>query len=321
MVSLSFRYTENINAVVRNNGSGIKIIFKNSDEELMIIDYDSNSCFKYLLFKYNIFSNDSLTKNYVKLLSKYGHSFLARVYVDGRGYAIRKKKNHPDLVFMKACDRGFKSYQFGVDVVDAVAYRDGHYYRDDNLIANFFKKRETKPFNEEEYLKTLSVEERKDYLDDKKIEDIVGKICELNNLSKEIADQLAIYIECLPDDSEVKNSLLKDLEIEHATAIVLPLIDAAKKFSSESDWTAIGSTCSEEKTYSIDDKLIYCNGDFDSFYCKPNDDYEPAFDLLYFFEDEYEQIKECLENSIKKVKDTIDQVLPAFKNYIQESND
>lgn len=319
MKILNFRYTEDIDVSVSHNYTSTYIYLKTKDKIIYKINY--RPYFQEIVFNYGFFDNNfSLNINYVKSTSKDGSAFLARVYVGGVFYAIRKKKLKSQIVFMKSAKTGFKNYQLGKDVVDAVCFYNGVVSRNDELLNDFFQKRQPKVFDEEKYIKSLDPEDRKEYLDNRKIESVIALIARKNKLRSDDVEHLSFYIECLEDDDAIKKKVLTDNNIDEIAIAVLPLLENAKRYYEKADSVTCSSSIFENKEYTIDSKYIFSNNNFDLSALNLKEDEMFVYDLLYFFEDEYEQIKEYLNKGIERVKKTIDDVLPLFKKYIENNN-
>ena len=316
MKTLNFRYTDDMDVTIRFNYSSTNIIFRRKNIFVMKITYQKY--FESLLFYHDIFESSLMPISYVKTTSKDGNAFIARIYKDGIFYVIRKKKRKPQIVFMKSGEKGLKNYQLGKDVVDAVCFYNGVVSRDETLINDFFEKRPTKKFDEEQYINSLDPEDKKEYLDSKRIESVIEQIGKKYKIESNKVDHLVVFIECMPDESDIKKMILNNYNIDEIAAKVLPLLEQARSFY-ESDSVTSSNSILENTEYTIDSKYVFEKDDFDLIDFRLNDDQMFVYDLLYFFEDEYEQIKEYLERGMERAKKAIDAVLPFFKKYIQEN--
>ena len=316
METLNFRYSEDTDVTIRDNHSSRNIYFKHNNNIFLKVIY--RKYFHGIVFNYDVFSSPVLMGDFVKTTAKDGSAFLAQIYKDGVFYVIRKKKKKPQIMFMKSCENGFKNYQYGKDVADAVCFFNGIVSRDEELINDFFEKRPVKVFNEEEYINSLDSEDKKEYLEEKTIDDVIERVGKKYHISSERIDDLAFYVMCLPADDEIKIKVLSNGDINEIATKVLPMIDTAKRYWQEMEKSdSQSSSIFEDKEYSIDNSHVYLKDDFYSLKLDLKDDEMFVCDLFYFFEDEYEQIKDYLNKGIEKVKKTIDEVLPFFKEFVE----
>lgn len=316
MKTLNFRYTDDTDVTIKFDCFNVDIIFHREKNFLMKITY--RKYFKYTMFYYDIFESSFMPLNYVRTTAKDGNAFIARIYKDGIFYAIRKKKRKPQIVFMKSGERGVRNYQLGKDIVDAVCFYKGVVSRDETLLNDFFERRPIKEFNEEEYINGLNPEDKKEYLEDIRIDSVIEQIGKKYNIGSEKVDHLNLFIKCMSDDSVIKKLVLNSDNIDEIAENVLPLLEQARRFY-EKDDTPILSLIPEDEEYTVDRKYIFEKDDFDSIDFHLNGKQMFVYDLLYFFEDEYEQVKEYLDKGIERTKKTIDEVLPLFKKYMQEN--
>ncbi len=317
MKTLNFRYTDDIDVTVSGDWHNKDIFFKKNGNAFLRVVYRKH--FKEIRFEYSIFSYIiPFLCNYVKMTAKDGGAFLARININGSFYAIRQKKRKQQIAFFEAIDGTFRNYQLGKDVKNVVCYLDGTVSRDERLINDFFTKREAKEFDEEKYLKSLDPEERKEYLDGKKIESVIELIGKKYNINPEKVENLAFYIECLEEGNEIKNKVLNSDNIDDTAVDVLPLLDSAKSFcESVANMGSDYSYTREDIEYTIDRKYVFSRGDFDSLRLNLTEEEMFVNELYFFFLDEYEQIKEYLEKGIERVKKKIDELLPFFKDYVE----
>lgn len=318
MEILNFRYADDIDVTIQSDYKNKDIFFKRNGDIFQKVVY--RKYFKELVFNYDIFSGGILPLNYVKMTAKDGGAFLARVYDNGSMYVIRKKKRKPQIVFARTVNGGpIQNFQLDKDITDVVCYLDGVVSDDKVLINDFFTKRQSKEFDEEKFLKSLCPEDRKEYLDNKRIENVLELVGKKYKIESEKAENLAFYIECLDDENEIKAKVLNSGSVDEIASVVLPLMDTAKKFYDSID-SEIPEVYDRPKNieYTIDRKYVFLNGDFDSLKLEVTEEELFINDLFYFFLDEYEQIKEYLNKGIERVKKTIDELLPYFRKYIDE---
>lgn len=316
MEILNFRYTNDIDVSIRSGFSTINMFFRKKDKYIM--KFTHQKYFKSLMFYYDIFSSDFF-ENYVKITTKDGNAFIARICYDGTFFAIRKKKRKSQIVFMKAGKRGFKNYQLGNDVVDAICFHNGIVSRDEGLLLDFFEKRAIKPFNEEEYINSLDPEERKEYLEFERINSIIEEIGKKYKIESKKIEHLITFVNCMSDENEIKKMVLNNDNIDEIASKVLPLQEKASKFY-EKEIDDESYSYPETVEYTIDSKYVFTEDNFDMIDFHLNDEQMFVYDLLYFFEDEFYSIKDYLEKGIETAKKTIDEVLPFFKQYIQDTN-
>lgn len=316
MESVRFRYSRDIDVTINDYHSKVEVLFeRNNVIEMKIIFRGPDRYFHGIVFNYDMFSDDNYFVNYVKSTAKDGSAFIARVYIDGHFYAIRKKKHKSQIVFMKSGDLGFKNYQFGNDIVDAAIYTKNGISRDPELINDFFEKR--KPFDEQKYLERLDPDERKEYLNGKRIEEVIEKIGKKNGLGKEEIENLSFYIECLKDNHEIKLKVLAEtFDEEEITPKILSLLKKAERYSSKTYSHRVAPI--QDKNYAVDKAYVYLdNGiDLDALHLKKKELY--VYDLMIFFEYYYEQIKDYLNKGIERVKKTIDDVMDSFRDYLNQ---
>lgn len=315
MDTINFRYTENIDVTVNDNFSSRNIFIKQKDQTLLKIMF-RGKYFYAIEFSYDIFGNRGCGLDYIRMTAKDGSAFLARLYVNGTFYAVRKKKKKPQIIFVKS--NMISNFRLGKDVFDPACYYNGVVSNDEQLINDFFEKRQTIEYDEQKYIDSLNPEDKKDYLNDKKIEEIIEEIGKKNKIKEERIEDLIFYVQCMPDEDEVKSKILNAEDADELTPLVLPLLTKAKEHSGKVDATALNRDAFLNREYTFDNKFIYSNNNLDLLSLNLTDDEWYVQELLWFFEDEYEQIKDYLRKGIEKAKKTINEALPFFKKYVGE---
>ena len=315
METINFRYTEDIDVTISQNTSSRNIFFKQNGKTFLKVMF--RGYFYAIEFAYDIFGNRCPGLDYVRMTAKDGSAFLARIYVNGTFYIIRKKKKKPQIIFVKS--NHIKNFQLGKDVFDAVCYYNGAITKDESIVNDFFEKRQTIEFDEQKYIDSLDPEDKKEYLDEKRIDEIVERVGKKNKIEKERIEDLAFFVKCMSDEDDIKNKVLNSNDIDEVASLILPLIKKAKDYCEKIDALTLSHDSFQNLEYTFDSRFIYSESNLDSINIKLSEDERYVEELFWFFEDEYEQVKDYLNKGIERTKKTIDEALPFFKQYCEET--
>ena len=311
MDKINFRYTKEIDVQLVKRCDKVEIIFSKNNKPY--VKYFFNPYLDSILFNYNIFDSmfGIFGYNKVKCTSKYGTAFIASCSYFNKWYAIRSKKNKDQIIVLESNER-LKHYTLKDNLSDIVCYVNGELIHDEKLVNDFFQARPIKNMTEEEYIESLDEDDRKIYLDDKKIDSVIQSIGFRNKLSDDQIHNISLYICCLSDDDPLK---IKVLESTNGVEIEKEIISLEEK-AKESNNVEYNYKKTEDREYKVTEDFIYNEYNFDDyeFYLKSNEQY--VYDLFYTFLEKYEMKKEDHINAIERVMKTIDEIVPIFKEYI-----
>ena len=259
-----------------------------------------SNCFKEAIFHYKQFE--------VRCTAIDGSAFIAS-YRDDVYYMMRKKKRKVGVLFLKN-NSLLPKYNIEADGVVSALLIDNKIVYNRDIVLDFAEKRKHKPLTEEEFLKGLDEEEKKYFIELKKIESIIEIVREPLNLSSKEEDRLCDYILDLASKERNKIYTLNKLEIVDQ---VTPMVEYLRNNPVEEpvfEWHE------NNKSYELDDKYIFLNNDFDNLQLNLDKEYEYVDMLYFFFLDRYEDVKEYYEKSFQKVKDSIDEYFPYFEEFV-----
>ena len=311
MIRLKFRYDPNcyVDISTFKSTSDYEIKFIKNNEAFPFLLLRFRPYFKEMRFSYNIFE--------VRCTSKSGDAFIAiyRDFKKGYSYIIRKKQKKQQILFARMNGVVFDN-KFNKEGNIYKCFYNGEITDNKDLIEDFLQRRKTKPFNEQEYINSLTEEELELYNQQRIIDSVTEKYGKQHGLSLEQIDNLSSHIFCLESDNLYKKQILESTDYACIEKIIDALVEQGAcefKYSS-----IIVEDNEQDKEYVIGENYVFLGSNVEPIYLNGFQDDIVKY-LYWFFLDNYEEVKKYFNNSVRIIKESIDSCLPFFLKFMEDN--